>query len=270
MYYSLTFYDRFGSKNTYDDWHLVPTKRPSFQPPEFKSNMIEIPGRDGLIDISTALTGYPSYGNRTGSLEFLIYNSPYKWHETYSMVANYLHGQYRKVYMEEDPDFYYEGRFTLDEFNSGKNYSTISIDYELQPYKISRFSTSEPWLWDPFNFQTGVIISDLYNDLHVDTSQDEESYQQIFNSLDIEERHRDRVIGRMTVCPTFKVISEDGSGLDIWVENDELELSSIQHVNDGETKIPEFIFSMQHPNNGVRVSAKGVGIISIDFNVGSL
>ena len=270
MYYSLTFYDEYGSKNTYDDWCLVPTERPSFQPPSFSSNMLEIPGRNGLLDVSTLLTGYPTYGNRIGSWEFLIYNSPRPWYETYSNILNYLHGQHKKVFMEEEDAYEYEGRFTVDSFTSGKNYSTIQINYELQPYKISKWSTLEPWKWDPFNFQTGVIISDFYSNLIVDTTQGTEEFQQILNSATVDEKYRQELIGKMVVCPTFKISSEDGSGLDLWVENDELGISAKKHLNDGDTKVPEFIFSMMHPNNNIRVAAKGKGTVSIEFYIGSL
>ena len=60
MYYSLTFsyerpetplyfefnnrtYRRKNIKNTWIDWHLVPTERPSIENPEVKTKTVEIP-----------------------------------------------------------------------------------------------------------------------------------------------------------------------------------------------------------------------------------
>lgn len=270
MYYSLTFYDDHGTRNTFDDWNLVPTERPSFQPPSYEPTMLEIPGRNGLLDVSESLTGFPIYGNRTGNWEFLIYDSPLPWYETYSRVMNYLHGRRKKVFMEEEDAYEYEGRFKVSKFETGKTYSTIGIDYDLQPYKLSKWSTIEPWLWDPFNFQTGITISDLYANLKVDTSQSTEEFQQIFNTSIVDMRDRQTIVGEMPVCPTFIIQSEDGTGLDLWVENDELGFSSQKHLDDGETRVPDFIFSMQRPDNNIRVAAKGKGAVSIKFHIGSL
>lgn len=276
MYYSLTFIEDkwradgsglFQSKNTYDDWHLVPTSRPSFSPPDFSASTIQIPGRDGLLDVSSAITKYPTYGNRTGSLEFLIYESPLPWYETYTKVANYLHGQSKKVYMEEDPAYYYEGRFSLNEFRSLEKYSTITIDYNLQPYKKARWTTTDNWEWDPFNFETGITISDLYKELEVNST----DWKQIFNSMAIEEKNRQLAIGRMTACPSITVTGTDDDGIYIWFENDELEIYGVTEFFTNETKkVPSVVFSMQHEDNGVRMAAKGNGYISIDFTIGDL
>ena len=98
MYHSITF----GEKNTWDDWHLVPTSRPVFHPPAQKVKTIDVPGGDGVIDLSRALTGYPVYQNRTGSFEFIVPNGfePWEagrieqtpWHSVYSDIMDYLHG----------------------------------------------------------------------------------------------------------------------------------------------------------------------------------
>ena len=38
--------------------------------------------------------------------------------------------------LDDDPEFYYEGRFTVNQWQSGASFSTIVIDYNLQPFKI--------------------------------------------------------------------------------------------------------------------------------------
>ena len=76
MYHSITI----GGKNTWDDWRLVPASRPVFNPPAQKVKTLEIPGGDGVIDLSQSLTGYPVYQNRTGSIEFIVMNDFKPWH----------------------------------------------------------------------------------------------------------------------------------------------------------------------------------------------
>ena len=149
-YHSITI----GEKNTWDDWHLVPTSRPKFNMPNVKTNYVDIPGGDGVIDLTTTLTGRPVYGNRQGSFEFLVMNDYGDWYERYSDIAMYLHGKEFKAILDDDPDYYYEGRFVLNEWKSDKDWSRITINYNVGPYKKSILSAGDKWLWDPFVFET--------------------------------------------------------------------------------------------------------------------
>ncbi len=155
MYHSITI----GEKNTWDDWHLIPSSRPLFNPPPVKTNYIEIPGGDGIIDLTTALTGRPVYGNRTGSWDFYVENGWMDWHVLYSEIMVYLHGQKFQAILEDDPDYYYEGRFDVNAWKSDPQFSRIVIDYNVGPYKLNISGSGDRWLWDPFNFETGVIRS---------------------------------------------------------------------------------------------------------------
>ena len=76
MYHSITF----GDKNTWDDWHLIPSSRPLFNPPTPKTKYQDIPGANGKLDLSEALTGYPVYDNRIGSFEFYVMNGYQEWY----------------------------------------------------------------------------------------------------------------------------------------------------------------------------------------------
>ena len=87
MYHSITI----GDKNTWDDWHLIPTTRPLFNPPTVKTNIIDIPGGDGVLDLTTALAGRPTYNNRTGSWTFIVQNGFKDWTALYSEIMVYLH-----------------------------------------------------------------------------------------------------------------------------------------------------------------------------------
>lgn len=174
MYHSLTFGEGDKAKNTWDDWHLIPTSRPAFAFPAVKKHTVDIPGGNGAIDLTSSLTGYPTYENRTGSFEFIVmhsgltsdangsaYNNASKsaWQEVYSEIANYLHGQYMHLTYEDDPEYYYKGRFTIDDWNSNEEYSTITIGYDLEPFKYSVVDTSNKWVWDTFSFKNGIIRS---------------------------------------------------------------------------------------------------------------
>lgn len=152
QYHSITI----GTKNTWDDWHLIPSSRPLFNPPPVKTSYVEIPGGDGILDLTTAMTGKPMYSNRTGSWEFYVENGFKDWTVLYSEIMMYLHGQEFKAWLDDDTAYYYEGRFSVNQWRSDPAQSLIVIDYNVGPYK-QYAASDEYWLWDPFNFETGVI-----------------------------------------------------------------------------------------------------------------
>lgn len=155
-YHSITI----GDKNTWDDWHLVPTSRPLVSPPGLKTHFVDLPGGDGVLDLTEALTGKPVYGNRTGTWEFIVMNDYASWELLYSDIMDYLHGKAHTAILDDDPGYYYEGRFSVEEWTSGKDWSTIKIQYSVYPYKMSvEGSSGDNWLWNPFNFETGIIQS---------------------------------------------------------------------------------------------------------------
>ena len=238
MYHSITF----GDKNTWNDWHLIPSKRPSFNPPTVKSQYVDIPGGNGVLDLTESLTGYPLYNTRTGSWEFYVENGFKPWDELYSEISNYLHGQKLRAILEDDLGFYYEGRFTVDEWNSDSWWSTITISYDVYPYKKESTSSLEDWLWDPFDFETGIVRE--YGELEVNDTL----------TLEIPSR-------KEYICPKIIVTSSDGTGMNLQYN------SKTYHLNDGENLLPEVTFG-----GGVVVTLKftGNGTVSVDYQGGSL
>ena len=164
MYHSITI----GDKNTWDDWHLIPATRPLFNPPTVKENMVNIPGGDGVLDLTASLAGRPTYNNRTGSWTFYVQNGFKDWSVLYSEIMVYLHGQTFKAILEDDPAYFYEGRFSVNQWKSDKDCSQVVINYNVGPYKKDINNTGSDWLWDPFNFETGIIRN--YKNLSVLTS----------------------------------------------------------------------------------------------------
>lgn len=146
----------FKRKHTWRDWGLVPTSRPVFNPPSVKTIYVDIPGADGKLDLTEDLNGCVNYENRTGSFEFYVANTK-KWIAVYSEIMSYLHGKKLEAVLDDDINYKYVGRFFVNNWKSGEYNSVITIDYDVEPYKIELSSSLEPWEWDSFNFETGVI-----------------------------------------------------------------------------------------------------------------
>lgn len=237
MYHSVTF----GEMNSWDDWHLIPSTRPVFNPPNVKTQYVDIPGGNGSLDLTEALTGYPTYENRTGSIEFYVANGYEDWDILYSKIMNYLHGKELRAYLEDDRSFVYVGRFEVNQWKSDKWWSTISIDYNVYPYKKEQ-SGFDDWLWDPFDFENDIIRN--------------------YKNLIVESRLQITIEGREEpVVPEIEVNSTDGSGMEVyWTSTDHY------HLNDGINVIPDIVVSRDNKT----LVFYGNGTISITYIGGSL
>lgn len=250
MYHSIYF----GDKNSFDDWHLVPVSRPVFQPPGVKTKFIDLPGSDGSIDLTETVTGYPLYDNRSGSLDFYVMNGFDEWHQIYSDISDYLHGQVLKVVLEDDPEYYYEGRFSVNQWKSNKDYSQISIDYNVNPYKWSLRDSLGVWEFDPFQYKDYVLDESPFKNIAISTSITSRTFS------------RD-LFGRAPVCPYFNVQTSGKSGAKISLSNSRLHIDLTKSVSEGKTQIPEFIF--YGDSVVVRLQAvSGSGTVSIEFRQG--
>lgn len=148
------------SRNTWDDWHLIPATRPLVNPPSPNINRIAIPGGDGSIDLSEVIAGRTTFGDRQGSWSFYVENDFKPWSALYSEIMRYLHGKEFQCILEDDPQYYYEGRFSVNEWRSDPSHSLIVINYILGPYK-HYYSGGENWIWDTFSFGDPDVPSDM-------------------------------------------------------------------------------------------------------------
>ena len=132
MYHSVTI----GTKNTWADWRLIPASPPMVVPPPVRKKMTELPGGNGSIDLTMFLGGGTHYGLSEGSWEFIITDQSISREEWKSILLDYLHGKrFDKIVLEDDPDWYYSGRIEVGAVKTGKTYSTVTINYSIDPYK---------------------------------------------------------------------------------------------------------------------------------------
>lgn len=166
--------------NSWEDLDLIPINPPIFSPPPLKEVLIDVPGSNGIIDLSDFSTGSPLYSNRTGSFEFYVINKSGNknyWSEIYSKILYFLNKKEVYAILDDDKYYYYKGKFYINDFKSDKIASKIVINYNVYPYKYEIISTSyfaksssemnevgATWLWDPFDFKNGVIqgVSQYY------------------------------------------------------------------------------------------------------------
>lgn len=240
MYHSITY----GEKNTWDDWHLLPSTRPLFNPPPTKTKQVDIPGANGSIDLTESLTGYPVYENRTGSTEFYVANGYQDWNVLYSEIMGYLHGKEMKAYLEDDPYFYYVGRFEVNQWKSDKYWSIITIDYDVYPYKKEPYESGEDWLWDPFPFEYGIARD--------------------YGGFEIDKERTITIVGRQEpVMPFFVATVTSGDNIKMTTDRNDKTYSL---SNRSYMAFPELIISTEP----IEFTFKGYGTVEIQYQGGML
>lgn len=231
----------FGSysyKHSYRAYDLFPKSKMTVQPPDVRETYIDIAGKDGEVDLSEALTGYPSYESRDAKFEFTVMDRN-SWDYVYSRLMNEIHGRKLYVILEDDINYYYTGRLKVDSFRTKKNTATIVVDAYLDPYKVMVGATSEQWPWDPFNFETDIARD--YKDLTVDGST---TYT---------------IIGsRMPVRPQFKA---SASGMTVSLNGTSYNLSTSYKTPTDFPQIRDRAYEM---------TFSGSGTVSVKFDIGSL
>ena len=110
-----------GGKHTLRDWNLGWLSI-TLGFPEAKTYEQDIPGADGSLDLTEAMTpGDVKYKQRSLTMEFDQLDKDYfDWNSKVSEIANYLVGQKFKIFLDSDPAFYYIGRLKLDSEKSEK------------------------------------------------------------------------------------------------------------------------------------------------------
>lgn len=133
----------FDGKDTYTEYGLLLASK-SISMPEVRTNMIDVPGRDGLLDASEVLTGEVTYKNRTITLKLTGVDtvSGKKWPATISDFCNKVHGKRVKVTFPEDTTHYYSGRCSVGKVGLVKMMQTIPVTVDCDPWKYKNAKTT--------------------------------------------------------------------------------------------------------------------------------
>lgn len=117
----------------------------TLSPPEPKTYTVDIPGGDGVIDLTTALTGDVVYSNRSQSFTFMVIE-PDSFERVKTDVSNFLHGKSFDYEMTMDPGYTYHGRFTVSEYSHAVYaypglVGVFTVEVDADPYKLKGHMT---------------------------------------------------------------------------------------------------------------------------------
>ena len=233
--------DSGATIHTLDDWGCFMHNRQIVSPPQVKWLKIDIPGANGDLNYTKSFSGRVNYQNRTLHVELFVMDAVSKWDAVYSDMLDALHGHHMHIIFDSDSNYYYDGWVYVNEWQSNFHHSVIVIECDVYPYKLEMFSSLDDWLWDPFNFEDGIIRE--YKDLTVNGNL----------VLTIPGR-------RMEVVPTFTVHSTGGAGM-------ELIYNSVSYsLPDGDSRIP----AVDLGEGDNVLTFIGNGTVSVDYRGGRL
>lgn len=141
-----------GGVDLTERFHLILLDGYELEPPSPKTYTVDIPGGDGVIDLTDTLTGNVAYNNRTQKFSFALMNmkgandvSIQEFERQKTEIMNFLHGKAFDYQMTMDPDYTYHGRFTVrshaQSMYSNGRLGAIEIAIDAEPYKLKENCT---------------------------------------------------------------------------------------------------------------------------------
>ena len=125
---------KFGNYHSYDDFSLILSQK-TISAPSPKVESIEIPGGDGVLDL-TDFFGEVKYNNRELTFEFSCILPQEQFLDLFSQIQNAIHGRKMQIVLDDDPEWYYIGRVTVPEWKTEKSIGKLTIECDCEPYKM--------------------------------------------------------------------------------------------------------------------------------------
>lgn len=142
--HSVTFIDpNSGDEiNSYHDFKLIlapftPT------PAEPQTNFLEVPGRDGYLDLTEA-NGEVKFKSREFVFRFTVVPDDTRTFDCItSEVSKALNGLRCNIRIERDSSYYWQGRCSVSEYAQDRNIGQIEVRATVDPYKLRDYPRTE-------------------------------------------------------------------------------------------------------------------------------
>lgn len=127
----------FDDVHSYDDLSLVLSEK-DIPPAKPKTTYIDVPGADGSLDL-TESHGEVKYKNRDCKFTFtMLPSDKADFEEKKTEISNLLNGKMCKITLDIDPDYYYQGRCTVDDYLQDRNLKQFVVSAQVKPYKFKQ------------------------------------------------------------------------------------------------------------------------------------
>lgn len=268
--------DFYGGYHSWYSFGLVPATRPFVNAPQQKTSTLDIPGANGSIDLSNVPLGFATYQNRTGSWEFHIAHdiTGRSWEEAYQDILFKLHGKQVAVILTDDPSYFYKGRVYINQYKSDRMNSSITINYDLYPYKRMVWTTLGDWLWDPFDFYHGEvpITQGIFKDIEISSSTTASGNWDMNSEGSFNYHYTPEEIGSEPVTPVITVTPNLGVMKPFRIAVHNRLKGNVKYFDlmNGINKNPQIMFACPDPFDHTDVIVGGQGTVSIQLRPGRL
>lgn len=150
--------------NTWYDWHLI-LEAKDISDADPKTNLVQIDGMSGSLDLSESLTGEVTYNDRTISATFWTDYGTRKDRETLLReITASLHGKKVQIIEPDDPDHYFYGRIVIKSKTNNLAYMSFTIEATCEPWRYALEETVRTVIVDE-----NTPISVIFNNRGVKT-----------------------------------------------------------------------------------------------------
>lgn len=123
------------SKNTWNDFYLVPSEKPYVDPPKPEFKYVNLPRSNKIIDLTESLTGTVDYEASEGSWKFYIDHERYSnYHTILEELGKFFDGTMFRIIIDDEPGADYTGTVSVESYDPENNYSTVTLAYSLNWY----------------------------------------------------------------------------------------------------------------------------------------
>lgn len=229
--------------HTLDDWGFALGNNNYIGEPEAETSYISIPGRNGMLDVSNAITGRTTYKKRELSFSLGGIRERNSWDSIISDIRNKINGKICRIILDNDETFFWKGRVFVEDFDRMRDLGQFKLSVpDADPYKYNVDTSADPWKWDPFNFLNGIIT--FMSEIHISGS----------GSVDI-------ASGNMYVSPEFVVENMESQTFTVTYKGKTYSLS------EGTTRIPPILVNGAEK---VTLTFTGTADVSVIYRGGSL
>lgn len=130
----------FGTLHSYNDWGIF-LEDTQIAPPMPKRYVVDVPARNGILDLTPQLTSTMRYGTRMITYTFRVRSGG--WDDLISTIYNEVHGRTLDVVSDLDPDWHWHGFVAVNSFTSDQRTGVLVIEVEADPYKLENTATTK-------------------------------------------------------------------------------------------------------------------------------
>ena len=126
-----------NDEHTLRDWKAAITNADVISVPEANTVILEVPGRNGNLDLSEALTGDVTYRNREIKLELASSVNLQTWYQKCLHIFNTYHGKTVTIIFDDDSTHYYTGRASVSDPQRVRNGGGCIFTVNADPFRYS-------------------------------------------------------------------------------------------------------------------------------------